>query len=161
MKKLKIAPVSIIAVFLGVLLCACSAGKGRTAKNGEGLSVAGRWVLREVRTPEASVTLERPALAVDGDGEAYTLYFDGEESVHGIAAFSPYSGPCGWGDDFTIAIGPLSATEQRTREMPFLEETFFSCLEQINRWAFSEEGIELYNTGTDSGRWLTMSFGRY
>ena len=113
------------------------------------------WLLREVRRPGGSVSLDRLKLEAEGRGDTFSLHFEGEDRVSGRADPNRYAAPCSWGDDNTLGIGLAAVTKMLSLREPeaLTEEEFFGCLSRVSRWSKDgEDLLELHGKDEEGGR---------
>lgn len=150
---------------LSIMLCCAvlssCAGRGDVETAGEE-SIAGTyWYLRELRTPETTMILDRIMLDITGMGDAYSLNLGGGRA-HGRAAPNRYTAACRWGKDFNVSIGAAATTRMASaRNIPLREEDYFRYLEGVNRWNRSETGgLELFTIPDKNGVPTVLVFGK-
>jgi heat shock protein HslJ len=159
--------VPVLCAALGA--CASSGGAGGAERlltaepvSGGGPVAGVDWMLREIRTPGKTITLDREKLAAGGMGNCYTLRFDGENRVTGTAAPNRYNGPCTWGGDGALSFGLLVSTKMAALKEPeaLKEHEYFEYLRQTSRCEINQGRLELIINPDDRARRTVMVFGK-
>jgi heat shock protein HslJ len=135
------------AFFLAACACACAGAPPFS-------DVMNRdWNLAEVRIKPENIIIERGKLAEEGFGDIFTLRFDAER-VNGIGAPNRYFAPYTLADKRGITVKTVAQTLMiAIRELEKLKEhDFFVYLQNVTKWNFVKENLELYSTGEDGAQ---------
>jgi heat shock protein HslJ len=108
------------------------------------------WNLAEIRTKPENIIIERGKLAEEGFDDVFTLRFD-KERVNGIGAPNRYFSPYTLADKQGITIKTVAQTQMISFREPekLKEHDFFVYLQNVTKWNFVKENLELYSTGAD------------
>jgi len=101
------------------------------------------WNLAEIRTKPENIIIER------GDN-IFTLRFD-TERVNGIGAPNRYFAPYTLADKQGITIKMVAQTQMIAIREPekLKEHDYFIYLQNVTKWNFTKENLELYSKGED------------
>jgi heat shock protein HslJ len=116
------------------------------------------WVLDEIITEFGIIIINRQKLEVDGMGNAFTLFIDGER-ISGKGAPNRFFSPYTLGKDQEIKISPIAGTLMMSIAEPegLQEREFYNYLEQATQWEVSDGRLELY-TETSEGDPVILIF---
>jgi heat shock protein HslJ len=124
---------------LSVTLVACGSDDGGSGDGGAGQAstdpselVGPTWTLDDAT---------RGAIATDADqvDADVTLTFADDGTVSGSSACNTYSGPYEAGDDGSLTLGPLAATQMACEEAVMaLEANYLQTLDQASSFAIDE-----------------------
>jgi heat shock protein HslJ len=108
------------------------------------------WNLAEIRTKPENIIIERGKLAEEGFGDIFTLRFD-TERVNGVGAPNRYFAPYTLADKQGITIKMVAQTQMLAIREPekLKEHDFFVYIQNVTKWNFVKENLELYSTGED------------
>jgi len=106
------------------------------------------WNLAEIRTKPENIIIERGKLKEEGFGDIFTLRFD-TERVNGIGAPNRYFAPYTLADKQGITIKTVAQTQMLAIREPekLKEHDFFVYIQNVTKWNFVKENLELYSTG--------------
>jgi len=108
------------------------------------------WNLAEIRTKPENIIIERGKPAEGGFGDIFTLRFDAER-VNGVGAPNRYFAPYTLADKQGITIKTVAQTQMLAIREPekLKEHDFFVYIQNVTKWNFVKENLELYSTGND------------
>ena len=120
------------------------------------------WKLIELHIDSVfgrEVFFDRNSLVNEGDGEIYTLSFNGQ-TISGTGAPNRYSTPYTLGSGQSVTVMPIASTLMaplfQVEKLP--EHQFYGYMQNIYEWR-SENGNLVFLTKTEDDRDVRMVFG--
>jgi heat shock protein HslJ len=159
MKKVKIIAILFCAAITACHVAQTEETRERTPDKSAAALKGVDWLLTEIRTPEATVILDRAMLNTSGLGDAYCFFME-DGHIFGIAAPNRYSASCSLGDNFSISIGPAAVTQMAAlKAIPLDENNFLNSLTLAKQWAMPDTGrLELYTFPDTYGFRTVLAF---
>jgi hypothetical protein len=154
MKKRWVIPLLFAAVFS---LGSCAGGASFKEIQGK------VWKLVEVRINAANsrdpVTFDRMKLKSEGMDDIFILSFNTLAEVNGTAAPETYTASYEQGEGQSLSLKQVNITHTDRVIAPerLREAEYFSFLEKINRWEYSQNRLELYSA-TPGGQETMLIF---
>ena len=155
----------LAAVVLTVCVMSCVSTGGAQAggladfSNGQGKD----WKLLEVHiqgTFEREILFDRKTLSKEGDGNIFTMKYDGER-IAGIASPNRFNAPYTLGEDQSIEVKPGISTQMAPLFQPekLGEHQFLAYLHSSYKWSSVDKALILHSK-TEDGREVRMIFGQ-
>jgi len=143
-----------IAAMLVALIASCSSVPAPAASCGEAVSPADlsgtAWLLTGYRYGDRSVALDRASMDAAGDGDAFSLSFDGGR-VGGVASCNRYFGEAASGGPGGLSITGLASTKMACLDEPYglSEYEFFAALSVATGWDLANGSLMLGGRAAD------------